>query len=138
MSRTKPPYRADVVGSLLRTAPIKEARAQRESGEFTAAELKQVEDAEIGKIIRKQEQAGLQLATDGEFRRAWWHFDFFGMLDGVEVIGSDHGIQFQGVQTKALALRVSDRIGFPSSHPMLEHFRYLKAHTKATPKMTIP
>ena len=87
MSRTKPPYRADVVGSLLRTAPIKDARAKREKNEITAAELKTVEDAEIDKIIRKQEEVGLQLATDGEFRRAWWHFDFFGMLDGVEVVG---------------------------------------------------
>jgi 5-methyltetrahydropteroyltriglutamate--homocysteine methyltransferase len=60
------------------------------------------------------------------------------MLDGVEVVGAEQGIQFQGVQTKALALHISDRIGFPSSHPMLEHFRYLKAHTKVTPKMTIP
>jgi 5-methyltetrahydropteroyltriglutamate--homocysteine methyltransferase len=138
MSTTKPPYRADVVGSLLRTAPIKDARAKREKNEITAAELKTVEDAEIDTIIRKQEEVGLQLATDGEFRRAWWHFDFFGMLDGVEVVGAEHGIQFQGVQTKALALHVNDRIAFPASHPMLDHFRYLKAHTKVTPKMTIP
>jgi 5-methyltetrahydropteroyltriglutamate--homocysteine methyltransferase len=138
MSTTKPPYRADVVGSLLRTAPIKDARAKREKNEITAAELKTVEDAEIDKIIHKQEEVGLQLATDGEFRRAWWHFDFFGLLDGVEVVGAEHGIQFQGVQTKALALHVNDRIAFPASHPMLDHFRYLKAHTKVTPKMTIP
>jgi 5-methyltetrahydropteroyltriglutamate--homocysteine methyltransferase len=138
MSQAKPPYRADVVGSLLRTAPLKEARAKRESGQITAADLKKVEDAEIDKIIRKQEEVGLQLATDGEFRRAWWHFDFFGQLDGVQVVAADHGIQFKGIQTKALALQVDGRIGFPAAHPMLEHFRYLKAHTKVTPKMTIP
>jgi len=138
MSRTRPPYRADVVGSLLRTAPIKEARAKREKDEITAAELKAIEDAEIDKTIRHQEEVGMQLATDGEFRRAWWHFDFFGMLDGVEVVASDHGIQFQGIQTKALALHVGDKIAFPPSHPMLDHFRYLKARTKVTPKMTIP
>ena len=113
MSKTKPPYRADVVGSLLRTAPLKEARAKRENGQITAADLKKVEDQEIDKIIRKQEEVGLQLATDGEFRRAWWHFDFFGQLDGVQVVAADHGIQFKGIQTKALALQVNGKIRFP-------------------------
>ena len=69
--RTKPPFRADHVGSLLRTAPVKEARAKREKSQITAAQLKEVEDAEIIKIIKKQEDIGLKLATDGEFRRAW-------------------------------------------------------------------
>src|SRR5665213_4521538 len=135
--RTKPPFRADHVGSILRTAPLKEARAKREKGEITAAQLKEVEDREIEKIIKKQEDIGLKLATDGEFRRSWWHFDFFGMLDGVEIYELDHGIQFQGVQTKPLSIRVKGKIGF-SNHPMLEHFRLLKAHTKVMPKMTTP
>jgi len=135
--RTKPPFRADHVGSILRTAPVKEARAKRENGEITPAQLKEVEDAEIIKIIKKQEDIGLQLATDGEFRRSWWHYDFFGMLDGVDLLDSDHGIQFQGMQTKMQVLRVSGKIGF-SNHPMLEHFKFLKAHTKVMPKMTIP
>jgi 5-methyltetrahydropteroyltriglutamate--homocysteine methyltransferase len=135
--RTKPPFRADHVGSILRTAPVKQARAQREKGEITPAQLKAVEDREIEKIIKKQEEVGLQLATDGEFRRAWWHFDFFSMLDGVELYELDHGIQFQGVQTKMQSIKVTGKIGF-SNHPMLEHFKFLKAHTKVMPKMTIP
>ena len=73
-----PPFRADMVGSLLRTAPLKEARARRQAGEISADALRRVEDAEIGKIIARQEAVGLQSATDGEFRRAWWHFDFLG------------------------------------------------------------
>ncbi len=60
MTRTKPPFRADVVGSILRTAPLKEARAKREKGEISAAQLKEVEDREIEKIIKKQEEVGLQ------------------------------------------------------------------------------
>ena len=88
-------------------------------------------------MIAKQEAVGLKLATDGEFRRGWWHFDFFGMLDGVEVIEGSHGIQFQGVVTKAHVLHIKDKIGF-SNHPMIEHFKFLKANTKVTPKMTIP
>ena len=129
MKRTKPPFRADHVGSFLRPAALKEARAKREKGEITAAELKAVEDREIEKIIKKQEELGLQLATDGEFRRSWWHFDFLGMLDGVEVYEADQGIQFRGVQTKAQGLRIVGKLGF-SDHPMLEHFKFLKAHTK--------
>ena len=137
MQRTKPPFRADMVGSLLRTAPVKQARAQREKGAITAAQLKEVEDREIEKIIKKQEEIGLKLVTDGEFRRAWWHFDFFSMLDGVELYELDHGIQFQGVQTKMQSIKVTGKIGF-SNHPMIEHFKFLKAHTKVTPKMCIP
>jgi 5-methyltetrahydropteroyltriglutamate--homocysteine methyltransferase len=136
-ARTKPPFRADHVGSLLRPAPLKDAREKAARGAITAAQLEAVEDQEITKIIREQEEIGLKLATDGEFRRAWWHFDFFGMLDGVELYELDHGIQFQGVQTKAQSVRVTGKIGF-SDHPMLEHFKFLEAHTKVTPKMTMP
>jgi 5-methyltetrahydropteroyltriglutamate--homocysteine methyltransferase len=138
MRRTTPPFRADHVGSFLRTAPIKEAREKREKEQISAAELKAVEDREIEKLIRKQEEVGLQLATDGEFRRSWWHFDFYGLLNGVEIYELDHGIQFQGVQTKPLSIRVKDKIGFPADHPFLDHFRFVKAHTRVTPKMTIP
>ena len=137
MQRTQPPFRADHVGSFLRPAALKEARAKREKGAITPAELKAVEDREIEKIIKKQEEIGLKLATDGEFRRSWWHFDFLGMLDGVEVYDTDQGIQFRGVQTKAQSLRIVGKVGF-SNHPMLEHFKFLKAHTSVTPKMTIP
>ena len=137
MQRTKPPFRADHVGSFLRPAALKEARAKREKGAITPAELKAVENREIEKIIKRQEELGLKLATDGEFRRSWWHFDFLGMLDGVEVYDTDQGIQFRGVQTKAQSLRIVGKVGF-SNHPMLEHFKFLKAHTSVTPKMTIP
>lgn len=138
-SRTKPPFRADMVGSLLRTAPVKEVRASHEAGKLSDAELKAIEDREIVKIVRKQQEVGLKLATDGEFRRSWWHFDFYGMLDGVKIVDIDHGIQFQGVQTKPKAVKITGRIDF-SDHPMIEHFKFLKATCGAgiTPKMTIP
>ena len=136
--RTAPPFRADQVGSLLRTSAIKEARTKRETGEISPADLKAVEDREIEALIRKQETVGLQAVTDGEFRRAWWHFDFYGMLDGIEVREAQSGIQFRGVTTKAQAPYIVGKLGFPRSHPMLDHFRFLKAHTRAVPKMTIP
>src|SRR5215471_3575039 len=137
-ARTTPPFRADHVGSLLRSAAVKEARAKREKGELGAAALKEIEDREIEKIVAKQKSIGLNVATDGEYRRSWWHFDFFGKLEGVELREAQTGIQFQGVQTKAQAPHIVGPLGFPSNHPMLEHFRFLKAHTSATPKMTIP
>jgi 5-methyltetrahydropteroyltriglutamate--homocysteine methyltransferase len=134
--RTSPPFRADHVGSLLRPAALKAARERRGKGEIGADELKAVEDREIEKVIKKQEDAGLKLATDGEFRRSWWHFDFFRGLDGVTPFTTE-GIQFHGVQTKAEGIKITGKIGF-SGHPMLEHFKFLKSHTHVTPKMTIP
>jgi 5-methyltetrahydropteroyltriglutamate--homocysteine methyltransferase len=135
--RTTPPFRADHVGSLLRPAALKAARERRARGEITAGELKAVEDREIEKVIKKQEEAGLRLATDGEFRRSWWHFDFFKGLDGVTPFTTEGGIQFHGVQTRAEGIKITGKIGF-SGHPMLEHFKFLKSHTRVTPKMTIP
>jgi 5-methyltetrahydropteroyltriglutamate--homocysteine methyltransferase len=127
-----------MVGSLLRTPALKDARARREKGAATAAELARVEDEEIRKVAKRQEQAGLQLATDGEFRRSWWHFDFFWALTGCERVVLDHGIQFHGVQTKPESLKVTGKLDFPADHPMLAHFKFLKASTSLVPKMTIP
>lgn len=138
MQRTTPPFRADQVGSFLRTDAIHEARTRHEAGEIDDAELTAVENREIVDLIKKQEAAGLQLATDGEFRRAWWHYDFIGFLDGVEIKEIDHGIQFAGVQTKPKAPFITGKIGFPADHPFLDHFRFLAANTSVTPKMTIP
>ena len=135
--RTTPPFRADHVGSLLRPAALKEARAQVARGEIDAAALKAVEDREIEKVIRKQEEVGLKLATDGEFRRSWWHFDFYSGLDGAELYETEKGIAFAGVATKAQSVRIVGKVGF-SGHPHVEHFKFLKAHCKVTPKMTIP
>ena len=134
--RTKPPFRADHVGSLLRPAALKEAREKFAKGALDAANLKAIEDREIEKVVRKQEEIGLQLATDGEFRRSWWHFDFFRGLQGVEMISAPP-IKFHGVETKAEAIKITGKIGF-AGHPMLEHFKFLKAHCRVTPKMTIP
>ena len=143
MPRTKPPFRADHVGSLLRPATLKQARAQRERGEITAEELKTIEDREIEAVIRKQEEAGLRSVTDGEFRRAFWNYDFLGQLDGVEAYLGERKIKFQGPQPKPMMLRVIGKVGGYRAHPMIEHFKFVAAHAKATtnkatPKMTVP
>jgi 5-methyltetrahydropteroyltriglutamate--homocysteine methyltransferase len=135
--RSTPPFRADMVGSLLRTAPLKEARAKHAKGEISADALKAVEDREIEKIVKKQQDVGLKLATDGEFRRSWWHFDFFRGLSGVTPITTNTGIKFHGVETKHESITITGKVDFVG-HPMLEHFKFLKAHCNVTPKMTIP
>src|SRR5262245_63192919 len=100
MADTIAPYRADEVGSLLRTPALKAARARREKGEITPAQLKAVEDEEIKQLVRKQEEAGLKLATDGEFRRSWWHFDFFDGLQGAEIYNrsEEHTSELQSLR----------------------------------------
>jgi len=136
MQRDRPPFRADHVGSLLRTEPLKQARSQRAAGQLSAAELMAIEDAEIKTIVAKQEEIGLRSITDGELRRAYWHFDFLAGLEGVEMVAAE-GIKFAGVQSKAEAPFVKGKLG-SSHHPQIAHFEFLKANTKRTPKMTIP
>jgi 5-methyltetrahydropteroyltriglutamate--homocysteine methyltransferase len=137
MQRSRPPFRADHVGSLLRPNALKEAREKRAKSEIAAAELTAIEDREIERVIRKQEEAGLRSVTDGEFRRSWWHLDFLWGLDGVEREVMDRGIAFAGVQTRAKGARVTGELGF-SAHPMMNHFKFVAAHTQRVPKITIP
>jgi len=138
MNRDTPPFRADHVGSLLRPPELKAARVRREAGEIGDEELKAVEDAAIRQVIAKQAAAGLRTATDGEFRRAMWHFDFLERLDGCEAFTPEHGIAFKGVATKAKGVRVVGRVGF-SGHPMVDHFRFVAENAGAArAKMTIP
>lgn len=131
-------FRADQVGSLLRSDAIKTARLQSAAGEITLDQLRKIEDKEIARIVDKQKELGLQAVTDGEFRRAWWHFDFLENLVGVEGYWSGNGIQFHQKQTKSRAIKVTSKLDF-ENHPMLADYQYL--HQVAgdhTAKFTIP
>ena len=110
MKRNQPPYRAEHVGSLLRPAPLKEARAKREKGELSVEALKAIEDREIEAAIRKQEAIGLKTITDGEYRRAFWNYDFLGQIDGVEAYLGERKIKFQGVNPRPMMLRVIGKL----------------------------
>ena len=136
--RTKPPFRADHVGSLLRPKALKDARAQRDKGEITAEQLKAIEDREVAAVIKKQEDVGLKAVTDGEFRRAFWNYDFLGSLDGAQAYLGERKIKFRGVNPRPMMMRVTGKLGTFSGHPMIEHFKYVAAHTRSVPKMTIP
>lgn len=136
--RSLPPFRADVVGSYLRPDALKDARAQYQSQHITEQELRAQEDAAVRYTVQRQCDCGLQVVTDGEFRRAWWHFDFFEGLEGVEGYDEGEGIQFNGVQTKPRKVRITGRIKF-GQHPMLKDFEYLNSiNHSACSKMTIP
>ena len=136
--RSLPPFRADHVGSLLRPRELAEARAARKAGTLSADALRAVEDRCIEAAIRRQEELGLRAATDGEYRRAYWHFDFVSGLDGVELYEPEQKIQFKGGLPLPLALRVNGRIGW-GKPVMVDDFRFVAGHVKsAMPKMTIP
>ena len=138
MPQGKPPFRADHVGSLLRPPELREARAGHAAGRTDAAALRAVEDRCIAEAIARQREIGLKAVTDGEYRRAFWHFDFLARLQGVEMYESDQGIQFQGGQTKAYGLKVTGPIRY-QPHPFVEDFRFVAAQAGgAVPKQTIP
>src|SRR4029078_4660539 len=125
MQRTKASFRPDEVGSLLRPAKIKEARAKLEKGEISADDLRKVEDMEIEKVVHRQASNGLKVASACEFRRSCWHFDFLAKLTGCELFPPDTGIQFAGVQTRHDAVRVIGKLDFLNHHPTLHHLRFL-------------
>jgi 5-methyltetrahydropteroyltriglutamate--homocysteine methyltransferase len=136
--RNLPPFRADHVGSLLRPRELAAARAERKAGTLSAEKLRSIEDRCIEAAIRKQEEIGLRAATDGEYRRAFWHYDFVSGLDGIELYEPEQKILFKGGLPLPLMLRVVGKIGW-GKPVMVDDFRFVASHVKtAIPKMTIP
>src|SRR5271154_2784174 len=137
-ARTSPPFRADHVGSLLRPKELQAARAAWKAGTMTGDALREVEDRCIAAAIAKQEEIGLRAATDGEYRRAYWHYDFVAGLDGVEIYEPAEKIQFHGGVPLRHKLRVNGKISW-SKPTMIDHYRFLAGHVRtAVPKQTIP
>jgi 5-methyltetrahydropteroyltriglutamate--homocysteine methyltransferase len=140
--RTKPPFRADHVGSFLRPPHLLQAREDIAAGRLDADELRAVEDDAIREIVRKQEDIGLQSATDGEFRRASWHMDFIYQLDGITKETGHIAVRFhneQGdIEFTPAALHVDGKLGV-SETIFGDAFRFLQeAVTRNVPKLTIP
>lgn len=137
MTRTRPPFRADHVGSLLRPASIKKAREDLAAGTIDRAALQAIEDTEIRRVIKQQENVRLEAVTDGEFRRSWWHLDYLWGLDGLERYVMDQGVAFSGMNTRAEGVRASGKVGY-SGHPMIDHFAFVRDNTEKMAKITIP
>ena len=141
LERTSPPFRADHVGSLLRPPDLLAARERFRQGQLPAAELKQLEDQAIREVVRLQEDVGFKGVTDGEFRRTLWHVDFLKQFANVEVTRSKVEVKFHteegDIGRTPSALRVVGKLARP--RPIfVDHFRFLKSITRATPKLTLP
>src|SRR5438105_2423839 len=141
MHEAKPPFRADHVGSLLRPAALREARAKAEKGEISTAALKDVEDAAIRDAVALQENAGLHSITDGEFRRGHYLVDFMTALDGIVPTHTSYALSFRGEsgetgETRSM-LSVSGKVR-RAKPIMVDAFRFLKSVTRRTPKVCIP
>lgn len=139
-TRKKPPFRADHVGSLLRPKRVLDARKQVEAKQMTPAELRRIEDEEITRLVKRQEEIGLQCVTDGELRRGSWHMDFLCNIGGV-VIGGSQQRSFRddkGAVENILPMpKVVERLHL--SRPVFgDDFAYLQSATKVTPKLSIP
>jgi 5-methyltetrahydropteroyltriglutamate--homocysteine methyltransferase len=140
-SRSKPPFRADHVGSLLRPKELLVAREGHAAGRITAEELRHIEDAAIRKVVKLQEDIGLQGVTDGEYRRIDWFMDFKYGIGGVQKLDQVVKVPFarEGgtVDFEFVAYRVAEKLKLERCI-FGEDFAFLKSITKATPKQTIP
>jgi 5-methyltetrahydropteroyltriglutamate--homocysteine methyltransferase len=140
--RTTPPFRADHVGSLLRPPRLLQAREDFAAGRIDATELRGIEDDAIREIVTKQEEIGLQSATDGEFRRASWHMDFIYQLDGITKEAGHIAVKFYNedgeIEFTPAALHVDGKLGV-SKTIFGDDFRFLQQTvSKNVPKLTIP
>src|SRR5690349_7874370 len=134
-----PPFRADHVGSLLRPASLLRAREEFAAGKLSAAELHAAEDEAIAEVVRRQEEIGLESATDGEFRRASWHMDFIYRLGGVTQADERMHVQFfnEGgtIEFDPPALRIAAPVRLEETI-FADAFTYLKSQvTTVTPKL---
>jgi len=130
-----PPFRAEHIGSLLRSAALLEARRRFARGEIDSAALTAAEDRAIEDAVRLQERVGLRLATDGEFRRASYHSYFYGQLGDISFEAPpENTAGGRGAQPVAM---IGSRIAWKGPIHAAD-FAFLRARTKALPKITIP
>jgi len=136
--RTRGPFRADHVGSLLRPVALRQARAARALGEISAETLRATEDRFIREAIARQEGIVLRAATDGEYRRAYWHYDFIAGLEGVELVTPKNKVEFKGGVMLPHSLEVHGKVGW-GRKVMVDDFRFVAENvTTAVAKQTIP
>ena len=140
--RTTPPFRADHVGSLLRPASVLTARDDFAAGRITAHQLRAVEDEAIAGVVAMQQNAGLQSATDGEFRRASWHMDFIYQIGGISKAPGNLAVRFHNpggdIEFTPAALHVASKIHMAKTI-FEEDFSYLRSLAgTSTAKLTIP
>ena len=140
-ARTKPPFRADHVGSLLRPQKLKDSREAFKQGRLPAAALRAIEDDEVRRIVKRQEETGLQAVSDGEFRRDYWYLDYMWQIGGVVKFDAGHSLRFRTQEGKVESPVPSFRVVGPLKSETTifgDDFSFLKSVAKAVPKLTIP
>jgi len=141
MMPSRPPFRADHVGSLLRSPALKALRFQKEEGVASAEALATAEDAAIRDVVALQEDIGLEGITDGELRRKSWHMDFLLQLGGWSSEGKTIPVTFHGaagdVDFTRPDLAITARVTRPKPI-FVAAFKFLKSVVGRTPKLTIP
>jgi 5-methyltetrahydropteroyltriglutamate--homocysteine methyltransferase len=141
-ARTQPPFRAEHVGSLLRPRALVQARHDHAAGRIDAARLRAVEDDAIREVVTLQEDLGLRVATDGEFRRTSWHMDFVYRLGGVVHTDEELVVQFRNDEGTGqfIAAGLAVRAPLHLDEPIfIDDFRFLSGQVRtATPKLTLP
>ena len=141
--RTKPPFRADHVGSLIRPDALIEARAAAEKGEIAAAELARIQHEAIRDVVRLQKEAGLRLATDGEYNRFSWQRDFLLKIGNVKPLASKLTVRFHSAagtrDHTPPSLQVVGKLSRPQGI-FVDDFKFLKSIAPAgvAAKVTIP
>lgn len=130
------------VGSFLRPVELKQARERFAAGSLTQQELTAVEDIAIIDLVKKQAAAGLDVVTDGEFRRSYWHLDNFWGFGGIEHFNYGEGYFFAHEETRDDSARLSGKLSFNAeTHPFIQHFKFLKTiadEAGVEAKITIP
>jgi 5-methyltetrahydropteroyltriglutamate--homocysteine methyltransferase len=138
MTRSRPPFRADHVGSLLRPRSLLELRERAARGEVAREALRAHEDECIRAVVELQESLGLASITDGEYRRESFHGDFIGRLEGVEFkLFNPPGAGATGGNAPFAAV-VSAKMQLPPGGIEVDNFRFLSSITSRTAKQTIP
>lgn len=141
---SRPPFRADHVGSLLRPERLLAARHARSRGEIDDDALREVEDDAIRDAVQMQRDVGLRTATDGEFRRTSWHMDFIYQIQGVSQAEGEIEVEFQNPEgglsftTAAMQIDGPIRIEEPIFGEDFEFLRTTAEGTGLTPKLTVP
>jgi 5-methyltetrahydropteroyltriglutamate--homocysteine methyltransferase len=135
---SKPPFRADHIGSLLRPPELIEARHNLREGKIDADELRAIEDRAIRDVIRLQEDIGFQAVTDGEFRRGAFFSHFVKTVDGMTVkatpfmFSNDAGDTAQAYAPYACG-RLKRAKGITT-----DEFKFVQNLTRCTAKVTMP
>jgi 5-methyltetrahydropteroyltriglutamate--homocysteine methyltransferase len=141
--RTKPPFRADHVGSLIRPDALIKAREQAEKGQISTEQLQRIQQAAIRDVVRMQEELGLKLVTDGEYNRHSWHRDFMLKFQNVRMMASKFTVRFHSAEGDRLhsppTMQVTGTLARPNSGGIfVDDFKFLVSIARVTPKITLP